>query len=643
MADEEDSIPEGNKHPPESLIDSTRTDGLPVATGFGVTLENVNIPQQPTLVNRRILLISVLAILLGIATGYIAQLLIALIGIITNFVFYGRFSLEMITPYDNQLGLWVIVVPVIGGVLVGLIAKYGSEGIRGHGIPEAIESILLKESRVPARLTFLKPISAAIAIGTGGPFGAEGPIIVAGGALGSMVGQIIRTSAMERKTLLAAGAAGGMAATFGTPVAAVLLVVELLLFEFRPRSIIPVALASTAATAIRYIHVGAQPIFDLANVQQPSGEALTFYIILGAIVGLGGIYATYLLYWLEDMYAKLPVHWMWWPAIGGVAVGLVGYFAPRTLGVGYDNIENILSGSVVGWSVVFLGVMKLISWSIALSSGTSGGTLAPLFTIGGAMGSAVAAVGNALVPMAQIDIRIGALVGMAAIFAGASRAMLTSVIFAFETTLQPMGLLPLLGGCSAAYLISALLMKDTIMTEKAARRGIYVPTEYSADDLERIRVKDVQSTKVISVKATDTIAEVRQWITQKNSATHHQGFPVLDDNNLLIGVVTYRDLMDMTVPLNEPVAQLIKRPPAVIYGDCSLRMASDHMVREDVGRLPVVRRDAPGKVTGIIARGDILSAHSQRIKETHTKKRNIRIRKPVPRKGAASKEKSTED
>lgn len=615
--------------PQELLINSSLNDGLPVAAGLSVTLENANVPRQPTLVNRRTLLICFLAVIIGIASGYISLLLQALIGLITNFIFYGQFSFQMITPFNNHLGLWVIVIPVIGGLIVGFMARYGSAGIRGHGIPEAIEGVLINESRIPARLTLLKPISAAIAIGTGGPFGAEGPIIATGAALGSMFGQIVRTTAMERKTLLAAGAAGGMAATFGSPVSAVLLAVEMLLFEFRPRSIIPVALASTAATAVHIAHVGMQPIFGITSVIQPSYGALVFYVLLGALIGTMGILATYLLYWLEDQFAQLPVHWMWWPAIGAVVVGVVGYFAPRTLGVGYDNIRGILNGTIIGWTVLFLGMMKLVSWSISLSSGTSGGTLAPLFTIGGALGSAVGAVGEHLFPMAHIDIRIAALVGMAAIFAGASRAMLTAVVFAFETTLQPLGLLPLLGGCTSAYLISSLLMKNTIFTEKVVRRGYPVPTEYSADDLEQQTVKNAVTRDVVSFNSSQSIQEVRDWLIKKTKESHHHDFPVLDENGLLLGLVNYRDIMVTSLPLSQKISQLIDRPPAVIYEDNSLRLASDHMVREGVGRLPVVTRENPGKMVGIISRSDILGMHDKRLRETYQKMRNIRIKKSL--------------
>ncbi|MEO6906968.1 MAG: chloride channel protein, partial [Abditibacteriaceae bacterium] len=578
-----------------------------------------------------------LAIFIGIASGYISLLLKALIGLITNFAFYGRYSYKLITPFDNHLGLWVIPIPIIGGVIVGLMARYGDKGIRGHGMPEAIEGVVANESRMHARLTILKPLASAIAIGTGGPFGAEGPIIATGAALGSMVGQVIRTTAMERKTLLAAGAAGGMAATFGSPVAAVLLAMEVFLFEFRPRSLIPVALACTAATAVRIAHVGMQPIFGFSDVIQPTYGALVFYVAAGALVGTAGVAATYVLYWMEDQYAKLPVHWMWWPAIGAVAIGVVGYFVPRTLGVGYDNISGLLDGSIVGWAALSLAIMKLISWTISLASGTSGGTIAPLFIIGGAFGSALGMVGEAVFPMAHIDIRIAALVGMAAIFAGASRAMLTAVVFAFETTLQPLGLLPLLGGCSAAYLISSFMMKNTIFTEKVVRRGFLVPTEYSADDLEQQSVKNAYTKDVVSFNSNETIQQARQSLLDRKVDSHHHGFPVLDENELLLGVVNYRDIMETKLSVHESVSKLILRAPAVVYEDTSLRLASDHMVMEGVGRLPVVQRDNPGKMIGILSRSDILSMHDKRLRETYQKKRNIRLRKQQKNKEDKSK------
>jgi len=600
--------------------------GLPISPSLEIALESVHAPGQAPLVNHRVIWLSGIAIFLGFATAIVAQLLTGLIGLVTGIAFYGRFSTTLISPSGNRLGLFVIIIPVIGGLIVGLMARYGSQAIRGHGIPEAMEQVLLNQSRIAPRLIFLKPLSSAVAIGTGGPFGAEGPIIATGGALGSLIGQLLHITADERKTLLAAGAAAGMSAIFGSPVSAVLLAVELLLFEFRPRSIIPVVFASVTAAGVRYATIGSAPAFAMSNVAQPSGEALAFYVLLGAFMGLVAVGVTRLVYGVEDAFERLPIHWMWWPALGGLAVGIIGFFAPRTLGVGYDNIEQIVSGQLVGRALIFLCVMKFLSWAIALGSGTSGGTLAPLFTIGGALGASIGSGAATLLPRFGIDARIAGLVGMAAIFAGASRALLASVVFAFETTLQPMGLLPLLGGCAASYLVSCLLMQHTIMTEKIARRGVRVPTEYAADYLNQVLVRDAASNPVETLRADDTLKDVRDWLHSGVRAAHHQGYPVLSLQGEVRGVVTRRDLLESSVAGDRRVHEVIKRAPIVIQEDHSLREAADHMVREAVGRLIVVSNEDPPRMTGIITRGDVLASHAQRLGETHDAKRNIRIR-----------------
>ncbi|MEA2570133.1 MAG: hypothetical protein QOI24_2134 [Acidobacteriota bacterium] len=583
------------------------SDGLPIAPSMADSIEAARIPVERSLIDKRVVVICMWAMLLAFVTGFIAQILVALIGIVTNIAFYGRFSTALVSPAGNHLGWLVLFIPVIGGLIVGVMARYGSKAIRGHGIPEAMEQVLLNESRIPARVTFLKPLSAAISIGTGGPFGAEGPIIATGGALGSLVGQVLKMSAQERKTLLAAGAAAGMAATFGSPVSAVLLAIELLLFEFRPRSLVPVALAAVTATAVRMAYAGTAPIFAMPLLARPTEEALAMYALIGALVGWLSVYVTRAVYWIEDLFEHLPIHWMWWPALGGLAVGAVGIFAPHTLGVGYDNIEGLVSGHIAGKAVLILCIFKFISWSISLGSGTSGGTLAPLFTIGGGAGVVIGEIAARAFPSVGVDVRICALVGMAAMFAGASRALLASVVFAFETTLQPIGLLPLLAGCTAGYLVSSLLMRNTIMTEKLARRGVRVPSEYSADYLDRIAVGDACSRNVVVFRDTQTLGEVTAIVNS------HQGFPVVDGHDNLLGMITRRDVLGRDASTH--IGELIHRPPAVAFPDSSLRDAADHMVREHVGRLAVVERDAPRRVVGIITRSDLLSAHARRLAE----------------------------
>jgi chloride channel protein, CIC family len=601
----------------------------PVAGSAAAPLPGAQGPPDDTipqgLADRRVVYMSGWAVAVGVTTGFVAQGLVRLIVFVTNLAFYGRLSFEPASPAGHHLGAFVVAVPVVGGLVVGVMARYGSEAIRGHGIPEAMEQVLVNQSRIPPRVALLKPLSAAISIGTGGPFGAEGPIIATGGALGSLVGQLLRTTAAERKTLLAAGAAAGMAATFGSPVSAVLLAVELLLFELRPRSIVPVALSSAAATAVRMALVGNSPMFAMPLLARPRGAALAAYVLMGAVVGVLSVCVTRAIYLVEDTFDRLPIHWMWWPALGAVAVGLVGLVSPRTLGVGYENIEQLVQGRMLGAALLSLGLWKFVSWSVSLGSGTSGGTLAPLFTIGGAFGGLLGSAINVLAPGLGVDPRISALVGMAAIFAGASRALLASVVFAFETTLQPLGLLPLLGGCTAAFLVSCLLMRNTIMTEKIARRGILVPSEYLADYLAQILVREACSRRVVALAQNDSLEHVRRWMGSGAPGAHHQGFPVLDARERLVGLVSRRSILDPANAMTREVREIMRLQPPAILEDRTLRDAADQMVRQRAGRLPVVSRANDGTMVGIISRSDVLGAHRRRLEDLQTVERCIEI------------------
>lgn len=605
---------------------ATPSDGLPVAPSLAPALAAARMPREPAPAGRRLVAVAGVAAAIGGVAGIIAEALLHLIYLVTNLAFYGRLSAEAVAPTTAVFGLWSIGIPVVGALVVGVMARYGSAAIRGHGIPEVMERVLYGKSRISPRLLFLKPISSAIAIGTGGPFGAEGPIIATGGAFGSLVGQLVPTTADERKTLLAAGAAAGMAATFGTPVAAVLLAVELLLFEYRSRSVIPVALAASVATAVRWAFVGAAPVFAMPTVAALTPTALAVYIAIGALLGLLSVGVTRAVYAIEDAFETLPVHWMWWPALGAVVVGVVGWFEPRTLGVGYVLIEQILAGDLVGWGLLALVVLKFVSWSIYLGSGTSGGTLAPLFIIGGGVGALLGGLAAGVLPAAGVSAGLAGLVGMAAIFAGASHAFLASVVFAFEATQQPMGLLPLLAGSAAAYLVSQLLMRTSIMTEKLSRRGTEVRTEYGADVLTQVAVRDAASQDVVTLGTADVLADVQAWIA-RGGTTHH-GFPVVDAQGALVGVVTHRDLLNPAADPAQRVGDLVSRPPAVVFETNSLRDAADHMVRERVGRLVVVRRDAPTTVAGVLTRSDLLRAHAPRLDaETQPERTRLGSRK----------------
>jgi CIC family chloride channel protein len=391
-----------------------------------------------------------------------------------------------------------------------------------------------------------------------------------------------------------------------------------LLFEYRARSIIPVALAAATAAAVRFATVGASPVFPAPELAQPTGESMAFYIVLGAVMGLIAVGVSRAVYDVEDGFEKLPIHWMWWPALGGLVVGLVGYFAPRTLGVGYDVIDEILSGSLPVKVLALLCAMKFVSWSISLGSGTSGGTLAPLFIIGGALGELGGAISRNILPGAGIDPRMAALVGMAALFAGASRALLASVVFAFEATHQSMSLLPLLAGCATSYLIASLLTKHSIMTEKISRRGVIVPADYSADILDRLSVRDVMTREVVSLQAQQTLREVKEWLESGAAGSHHRCFPVLNESGEIVSMATRRALLAAELDHGARLEELKLSAPIVVFDSSSLRDAAKLMAVEHVGHFPVVAHDWPKRLVGMLASSDILGAHRQQHAEDQT-------------------------
>ena len=607
-------------------IESASTNqGIPVSISIGPTLEAEGIAEKQPINLKRLLYICFLAILNALLVGIIAKFMVELIGLVTGIAFYGTIKTGDVSPVGNHLGIWVIFVPVIGGILVGFMARYGSKAIRGHGIPEAMEQVLTNDSKIKPIVTLLKPLSAAISIGTGGPFGAEGPIIAAGGAFGSLIGQILEITAYERKILLTAGATAGMAAIFGSPVAAIALAIELLLFEFSPRSIIPVALACITGAAMHILFFGYHPMFTMPFVPAPSILQLIVYVFIGALVGVFSVGVTKLVYAIEDAFEKLPINWMWWPAIGAVAVGAVGYFAPSTMGVGYSNISGVLSGSLTIQVLLTLCVLKFISWSISLGSGTSGGTLAPLFTIGGALGALISIGINMLFPQLGLSASIAGLIGMAAMFSGASRAFLTAVIFSLETTQQPHLLLPLLGGCAAAYFISYVMMRGTIMTEKISRRGVNTPDSFMPDVLNSFNVKDVLNEEVSVLSVNDTIAEAREFINEPGAKNFHVAFAVVDEkeNDKLSGIVNTQEILNTAHKGEAKLSTLIKGRPIIVHEDDNLHKAIDKMIAHNTDILPVVSKEDHHHLIGVLTYREILKAYE--LKRSEEEDRGIAI------------------
>ncbi len=564
-------------------------------------------------------LVSLLAAAIGMCAGVIAYLLYNLIGLFTNVFFYHRIFFAFVSARDNHLGLWVIVTPVIGGIIVGIMARYGSDKIRGHGIPEAMEAVLINRSRIEPKVAILKPISAAIAIGTGGPFGAEGPIIQTGGAVGSLVGQLMHMTAAERKVLLACGAAAGMAATFSTPIAGVILAIELLLFEFKSRSFIPLVIASTLATTVHVQLMGPGPMFQVGALEFGLPHALPFYLILGLLCGVAALGFSKALYWVEDQFEKLPIHDMWWPAIGALGLGVIGYFVPRVLGVGYDTISDILNARMLLGGLFAVMIFKSAALVISLGSGTSGGLLAPMFMASAAMGSAFAMTVDKIWPSANLSPGAFALVAMGAVFGAASRAAFTFIIFAFEITRDYNSVLPLMLVTVIADAIAVHYSKNSIMTEKLARRGLHIHQDYEPDVLHQVTVGETMSKEFDIVPATMQVADLTERISKHDpSVTKHQGVLVADPNGRLAGIITRSDLMRALEQDPFGVATVLEAGSSnlvVTYPDEILYDAAARMLRANVGRLPVVSRNDPSLAIGYLGRSGVMAARLRRLEE----------------------------
>jgi chloride channel protein, CIC family len=511
-------------------------------------------------VDHRVWQLTAVALFIGTGAAALAVILLRAIALATNAFYYHRLSVAIVGPAGSTLSPWMMpLVPVVGGVLVGLIAHYGSDKIRGHGIPEAIEAILLRGARVEPKVALLKPLSAAIAIGSGGPFGAEGPIIMTGGAFGSLVARWLKLTDAERTTLLVAGAAAGMSATFAAPIAAILLAVELLLFEWRPRSLVPVAVSSVTAGALRIGWLGAGPLFPLQLHSAINlDRALLVAGPLGILVGSASAGLSRLMYGFEDGFehfcGRLGIHWMWWPAIGGIGIGLGGIFFPRGLGVGYDNIAELLRGNAPAALLLGLIVAKSLMWAFSLSSGTSGGVLAPLLMIGAALGASA----GRLAHMPGETQALWAMMGMGAMLSGALGVPLTAILFSIELTHALPALLPLTLACTASYLVTSLVMPRSILTEKLSRRGYHLSREYGVDPLEMVSVAEVMT-----------------------------GQPALSAEE---------------VESSGPTEAL---PEALAYTDETLRAAAEEMATSGVTSLPVVDRET-GQIRGNISAQELL-------------------------------------
>jgi chloride channel protein, CIC family len=568
-----------------------------------------------------------LALVVGVVGAGVSLGLLDLIGLFTNLFYYGRWSAHLVSPSANSLGPLALVIPVAGGVVVGLMARFGSEQIRGHGIPEAMENVLINGSRVQPRLAILKPLSSAISIGTGGPFGAEGPIILTGGALGSIAGQLFRLTAIQRRTLLVAGAAAGMSAVFGTPVAATLFGVELLAFEWRPRSMVPIALAAAVADGLRLEMASAhlvrpQPLFPVAAHGALGPAVLAGAALVGVGSGLAAWVFTQAVYRAEDLFLRLRrhLHWMWWPAIGGLLIGLGGLVDARALGVGYDTIGAELLGQIGLGALALLLVTKLVIWAGALGSGTSGGILAPILMMGAALG---AIVGH-LLPGGSPA--VWSLIGMGGALGGVTRSPFTAIVFSFELTHDQNSLLALLVAATLAHLVSVLVLKRSVLTEKVARRGFHVMREYAVDPLEAVFVREVMDAEVYSVEPGQRLRHLAPALAEGSALRRQRLLPVVE-GGALVGVLPLSRILEHRGSPDLRAGDVMVTNYLVAHPDETLRQVAERMALSGVGVMPVVPRHDGRTMHGLMTQFDLLAARQRLLQEERSAERILRLRR----------------
>ena len=581
----------------------------------------------------RIGLLTVISVGVGIAAGFIAYLLYNLIGLLTNLFYYQRISTSFVSPAGNSLGLIAIAVPALGGLAAGLMIKYGSPKIIGHGIPEAMESVLISRSKIEPKVGVLKALATAFTIGSGQPFGAEGPIIQTGGAFGSFVGQLVSMTGSERKILLAAGAAAGMAATFGTPISAIILVVELLLFEFRVKSLVPVGVAAAIGGWMHFILISPIPLFQTPAYNFGSGmfqglQLFPLFVVLGVVSGIAGSALSRGLYKSEDMFRKAKLGQPWLPVIGGLCVGVIGFFAPQILGVGYNIIRDILSGTLSGIYPIFellilIAAAKAVAWLLSMASQTSGGTLAPLFMIGSALGFAYGLGVKLVLPSLfagngitqGISPAIFAIAAMGAVFGTASRAPFASIVFTLEVTGAYQGALPVIVTVVIAELVGEYLMEDSIMTEKLARRGLRVRHIYEFNPLRQIRVSQLMSKPISYVEANQKVLAVYKSLSDPTSELwKRKRFAVLKDGKI-VGVVDRDQIYEGSTRADPEltIEKICSKTFFTVREDELGYEALRIMTLNDISFLFVVNGN--GLPVGYISRGDLTRAQKHKIED----------------------------
>jgi CIC family chloride channel protein len=577
----------------------------------------------------RILYVSVLAAGLGSVSAVAAWALLEMIALFTNLFYFHRWSFVAHDPWQSGVHWWSPLMPVLGGLLVGLIARYLSPRVRGHGMPEAIETIVFGGGKVQPRVAILKPVATAIAIGSGGPFGAEGPVIITGGAIGSVLGQLLPMTGSERTVLMVAGASAGMAATFNCPMSATLLAVEILLFEWRPRSLVPVAIACVTASAVRRLLLGPQPLLHMEPTGAPIyHSAILCALILGIVAAFVAAGLSKAVHFSEAMFAKLPIHWMWWPAIGGLGIGLGGLVFPKALGVGYSTVQEMITGDTAWKLLAGILVIKSLIWVFSLGSNTAGSILAPLLMIGGALGAVMGHLAPVMPQGAWV------LVGMASVLTGAIGCPLTSAMLALELTHNGGLMLPVLLASVAAYAVSVLVMPRSMLTESLSQRGLHLSREFGVDPLETMLASQAMHTSVFALNDDATRKDAFDWLSKMEERggeawSHWQRvFPLVDAEERLTGLLTRSQMMTAAkqADLSQPLVLSGSTTPTTVSPRNTLRECAAMMAETKLTSFPVVNGE--GKLVGVITIDDLLKGRSEQAHRESDRERVLRLRWP---------------
>jgi len=560
----------------------------------------------------RIEYLTLLSVFIGIGAGFIAYAIRLLIGFITNLFFFGRINFELTSPQFEQLGLLVILLPALGGLVAGVMIRYGSQQASGDGISEAMESVLMHKSKIPPRTGIMKALSASFTIGLGEPFGPEGPIIQTGGALGSLLGQLTSVTATERRILVATGAGAGLAAAFGTPISGIFLAIELFTFEFRVKSLVPIAIASAIGGWMHILLITPKPLFSTPGYAFGGLNLLPLYALLGALAGVVGVAMTRGLQHAEAGFDKLPIRQPWLPAVGGLLVGGISFFVPQILGAGYDVISAILAGKIAVTLALIILVSKAVAWIVALGSRTSGGTLAPLFMIGSSLGLVFGWGVVSLFPGIGVSPGVFAIVAMAAVFGTMTRAPYTSIVFAIEATENYQGVLPVIVTVVIAELVGEYLMEDSMVTHKMTKQGFRIRHIYEYNPLRQKQVDKIMVPPV-TVNAKEKVLDLYKKIIDPADDLSKMKRLIVVKDDKAIGVVDRTQLYqgastaDREMTVEQVCSKSFLTVPVNEYGYEAMRI----MTQNDAAFLVVL--DYRGTPVGYISRSELVQAQKEKI------------------------------